>query len=178
MAQSLTEWLGDVESLLTEMKRRARVNTDSELAEVLSTTQSNVSTWRKRGAVPKAALLRFERLNIEDATPTHRTMAARAIAIRAAEFAHQRAGGRGGASRTVLYGVVAGAWDTVVAAIAADLKRKEATTKLWPLQLAEGVMENEEYLAGIADWIASLSSTEVLKALALAPDKAPRSNEE
>lgn len=171
MTQQLTDWLGDVESLITEMKRRARVNTDSELAEILLTTQSNVSTWRKRGSVPKAALLRFERLNLNDAAPSHRILAARTVAIRAAEFSHQRAGNRGGKSRIILYAVVASAWDMIIDAIAADLKKKEKATKLWPLEVADLMMDDERYLASLADWISGLPANEVLGALAGVAEK-------
>lgn len=158
--QSLIEWSGDVSSLLTEMKRRAGVSTDTELARAIGTSQSNVSTWRKRGAVPKAVLLKFERLDFaSEASPGHRTMAARMIAIRAAEYAYERSGA---VSRTVFYMTVAGAWDFIVKAILADLEKKAAVTKRWPTDLAGELIEDERYLDGVADWVSSLSTAEML----------------
>lgn len=53
---------GAVSSTIHEMKRRARVDTDRELAAFLRRDQSAVSQWRRRGAIPEAIMLRFERL--------------------------------------------------------------------------------------------------------------------
>jgi DNA-binding transcriptional regulator YiaG len=157
--QQLTEWQGEVDALLTEMKRRAGVSTDTELAKVLGTTQSNVSTWRRRGRVPQAVLLRFERLNLDaNAWSEHRLLAARTVAIRVAERAHERSGRRGGASRWVFFTTVALVWDRLVATIAADLEKWERTHRRWPSDLASELLENDEYLDQIVDWVMSLSA--------------------
>jgi hypothetical protein len=49
-------------AIILAMKRRAGVETDSQLAAFLAKDQSAVSHWRKRGAVPESAILRLERL--------------------------------------------------------------------------------------------------------------------
>lgn len=163
MAQPLTDWGGDVDSLLTEMKRRAGVNTDTELARIIGTSQSNVSTWRKRGAVPQSVLLKFERMNLShDADPVHRTTAATMIAMRVAEFAFERSASK---SRTVFYMTVAGAWNLIVKTIIADLEKKEARTRRWPSDLAVELIEDAGYLAGLADWVMSLTIQDALASI-------------
>lgn len=54
-------WDGDHASLIREMKRWAGCEYDHELAEFLGKSRHCVATWRLRGAVPEAAVLRFER---------------------------------------------------------------------------------------------------------------------
>ena len=50
----------DVGRTILQMKRGAKVETDCDLARFLGRTPSTIALWRKRGAVPEAALLRFE----------------------------------------------------------------------------------------------------------------------
>jgi len=50
---------GDAGDVIFQMKRAAHLETDGELANLLGRKQSAVSQWRKRNAVPEAAILRF-----------------------------------------------------------------------------------------------------------------------
>lgn len=55
----------DVATFIFEMKRRAKVRTDRELATLLGFAPSTVSSWRRRGHVPGQAILAFfEALNV------------------------------------------------------------------------------------------------------------------
>lgn len=57
----ITEVAADAPALITEMKRRAMVEQDAELAAFVGVGPSTVSKWRARCAVPVAVLLRFDR---------------------------------------------------------------------------------------------------------------------
>jgi hypothetical protein len=84
---NLADWQGDVESLILEMKRRAGVSTDVELAVFLGVTQGAVANWRRRGAVPESTRLSFERQFAgEIDTPSMRALLARALALRLVQF--------------------------------------------------------------------------------------------
>ena len=49
----------DVESKLDRMKLLSRCETDAELAALIGITGSAIAQWRRRGAIPKRATLRF-----------------------------------------------------------------------------------------------------------------------
>ncbi len=49
-----------VDEAIRLMKLRAGVETDTDLGNFLGKAQSTVSTWRKRGRVPEAAIIRLE----------------------------------------------------------------------------------------------------------------------
>ena len=162
MTQPVSQIEGNADALITEMKRRVGADTDTDLARVLGTSQSNVSTWRKRQRVPQGVLLRFDRLNLEaSSTPQHRLIAARALALRAADLAKERVERRGGAGGTTVFMTFAMAWDAIVKAIAADLERKERVTKRWPTELAGELAESEVYMNAIIDWAMSLTFSHI-----------------
>ncbi len=50
----------DAATIIRQMKRTAKVETDGDLAAALGLSPTAISNWRKRGAVPERALLRFE----------------------------------------------------------------------------------------------------------------------
>lgn len=56
----LFSWSGDVSSLIREMKMRVGCEFDRELATFLGKGHTAIAQWRRRGAVPEAALLRLE----------------------------------------------------------------------------------------------------------------------
>ena len=52
---------------IMHMKLRAGLETDSALGQFLGRTQSCVAQWRRKGRVPDAMLIRFEKLLARDA---------------------------------------------------------------------------------------------------------------
>lgn len=50
---------GSCETVINKMKLSAGVETDAELAAFLHKDRSAVAQWRRRGAVPETAILRF-----------------------------------------------------------------------------------------------------------------------
>lgn len=59
-ANELLNWPADVTALIREMKRRAGVESDQELALFLDKSRTAIAQWRRRGAVPEGAILRLE----------------------------------------------------------------------------------------------------------------------
>lgn len=162
MVQPISKVDGDAAALIAEMKRRARVDTDTQLARILETTQSNVSTWKKRKRVPESVLLRFDRLNLAaSSTPELRIVAARALALKAAELAKVRVRKGGKAGETVVFMTFATAWDAVVRAIAADLERKERDTRRWSTDIVGELVESDAYVGAIVDWAMSLPMSDI-----------------
>lgn len=84
---NLADWQGDVDSLIVELKRRAGVGTDYELAVFLGVTQGAVANWRRRGAVPESTRLSLERVFAKELeTPNLRALLARALVMRLVHF--------------------------------------------------------------------------------------------
>jgi hypothetical protein len=173
MMQALADWSGDVASLIREMKRRADVRTDTELAKVLGVDQSTVSTWRRRGAIPEATLLSFERLNRDaKAGRVQRFYAARTVTIRVAEFMYERSRERGGrGDRWLAYSTLATAFESVQAAIEDSLAKLELTTKRWPMDLASDLINDVKYLGQVADWVEAAEFGDILGGIAHRPDQ-------
>lgn len=48
------------EEAIRLMKLRAGTETDTQLGQFLGKAQSTVASWRRRGRVPEAAIVRFE----------------------------------------------------------------------------------------------------------------------
>ena len=149
----LTKWRGDVGSLLTEMKRRAAVPTDRELARFMGVAQATVSYWRTRGQVPEAAILKFERmLTAGGHASAERLAAARAIALRVPEFWYQRALKEGvGGGRAIFYRAASENLHLVVDAAAAQLERYQRQTGQGVWDLAAQLMEDERLLEGLVE---------------------------
>jgi hypothetical protein len=158
MQQALTEWGGDTASLIDEMKRRAGVRTDRDLASFLGVAQSTVSHWRVRGQVPMPSLLRFERmLESGGGGAALRSIAARMVAIRLAEFWYERskvAGATGG--RDLIYFSVAACFPIICDAIMEHLQKYESATGKDPVAAGEDVMRDEEYLKRLRKWVSEL----------------------
>jgi hypothetical protein len=164
MTQALTDWPGGVGSLIAEMKRRASVRTDHELAGFGGWAQSTVANWRKRGAVPEAALLHFEQL-IADPSQSRfsRLLAARTIAMRLPELSMKRFHGhRLPLRRYVVYASIAYNLNAVASEIARQMERLEAEHGLSSTALAQTLIEDEQFLNGVLDWLGSASMSDML----------------
>lgn len=155
--QPLSEFTGDVESLLTEMKRRAGVLTDTELAQVVGTSQSNISTWRKRGAVPKSALLRFDSLDLDTWRSGSYIHAARMVALRVGEFWYGQYVKNGAtAGRWLPYSTVAMALPAIVERVAKDIRAKVVNEGMTALEHGVELVEDEAYLRDLVEWVRAL----------------------
>ncbi|WP_417590793.1 helix-turn-helix domain-containing protein [Parasphingorhabdus sp.] len=49
-----------VDAQIIDMKRKARCETDKELAKFLGKKQSTISQWRRRNSIPESAKMRLE----------------------------------------------------------------------------------------------------------------------
>jgi hypothetical protein len=160
--QPLSEFTGDIESLITEMKRRAGVLTDTELAQVIGTSQSNVSTWRKRGAVPKSALLRFDSLDLDTWRGGNYVHAARMVALRVGEFWYDEYVKNGAtAGRWLPYATVAMALPAIVERVAKDIRAKVSREGMTALEHAVELIEDESYLGDLVSWLRELPAAGV-----------------
>lgn len=162
--QPITDFTGDIESVLTEMKRRAGVQTDTELAQAIGTSQSNISTWRKRGAVPKAALLRFDNLDLDSWRSGNYIHAARMVALRVGEFWYgQYVESGAAAGRWLPYATVATALPAIVERVAQDIRSKVAAEGMTALEHSIELIENEAYLGELVGWLRELPITGMVK---------------
>ena len=181
--QGLTEWAGDVRSLIAEMKRRAGVSTDSQLASFMRVGQSTVAYWRKRGSVPEATVLRFERrlADAQDESPS-RAMVSRMIAIRLAEFWYCKARERGAkGSRVIFFGSVALQFHTIADMVFKQLAIYEEETGSGAWELAETLMEDDAFLSGLLATVRSTPADAALAREARSPpsvvqDESPQSS--
>jgi hypothetical protein len=150
----LTGWEGDTPSLLAEMKRRAGVTTDFNLARFLGVAQTTVSHWRVRMQIPEAALLRAERLLSAGGDKVARRMlAARMIALRLPEFWYLRAtasGAKGG--RAIFYRSVALAYPKILDAIYEQLGTYERETGQTAWDLAPQLLEDSRFLGELVEF--------------------------
>lgn len=162
--QALTVWPGDVDSLITEMKRRAGVRTDQELARFLGTAQSTVANWRKRGSVPNAALLSFDRaIDQHQEADSERMLAARVLALRLPELYHERLTTRGiTRGRQFAYSVIAMSFAAIVAEVARRLALLEVKTDRRPNDLVNELVEDEFFLAQLLDWASEAPAIDLL----------------
>ena len=156
-SQALIGWEGSVASLILEMKRRANVTTDTQLADVLGLNQSTVSTWRRRGSVPEAVLLRFAAAanDYEHRVSGWRYIAARAIALRVATFMDEQKSGTKESSWST-YQTVSMGFNSLVDAIYADLISVKELSEVTTFGLAERFINDESYLAKFASWMRDL----------------------
>lgn len=162
--QAITEFSGDVDAVLNEMKRRAHVSTDTQLAKVIGTSQSNVSTWRKRGAVPKAALLKFERrlADGQEKAPLH--VASLMVAYRLAEYwAAKAAGPNIDDKRWIILGTLATAHSALIDAIKKNIVKKQNQSGLTPLEIASELIRSETFLEQLYSWVKELSLEEIVR---------------
>lgn len=152
---ALTEWNGDVASLLAEMKRRAGVVTDRDLGRFMGAAQATVSYWRTRGQVPQSAILKFEHLlSIGGQAVAERIAAARAIALRVPEYWYQQAVSEGiGGGRAVFYRAVAEAFQVVVDAAATQLETYERHTGQGAWELATQLIDDDLLLTTLVDLV-------------------------
>ena len=161
--QALTEWPGGVSSLITEMKRRAGVRTDMDLARFLGVAQSTVSHWRVRGRVSEPTLLRAERLFSAGGKPlADRMLAARMIALRVAEFWYQRAaatGAKGG--RALFYRSVVRGFPAIIDAVYEQLGTYELQTGQTAWELAPHLLEDDRFIEQLVAFAKAEPTTEV-----------------
>jgi hypothetical protein len=158
----LTGWDGDTDSLIAEMKRRAGVATDHNLARFLGVAQTTVSHWRVRMRIPEAALLRAERLlSAGGHAVTARMLAARMIALRLPEFWYLRAsasGAKGG--RAIFYRRVALALPKIIDAVYEQIGTYERETGQTPRDLAGLLLEDERFIEGLVELAKGIPSNE------------------
>jgi hypothetical protein len=154
----LTDWNGDSDSLIVEMKRRAGVRTDGELATRLGLSQSAVAHWRRRKAVPQSALLSFERLGSQDADyPNYRIMCARALAMRLAEYDYQKLKNQKSmAGRKFSYTLQAMQLDIVSDECCRQLKLVETKFGIDADQALGLLIEDEVFLSGLSEWASNI----------------------
>lgn len=165
MQQALTEWSGDVPSLITEMKRRAGVPTDQALAQFMNVAQSTVAGWRKRDTVPDSAILKFEeRLNDPRHGELSRLMAARMIALRLPELWYQRFAERGSKiDRHLVYMGIAINLGGITSAIAEQMERLEAERGLDTNELSALLFNDDNYLQEVVEWIEETSLADLFQ---------------
>lgn len=164
MTQPLSEWPGDTDSLIVEMRRRAGVRTDQELAKFMGVAQSTVSNWRKRSSVPTSAILKFEFASAEPRDMDFaRLLAARAIAMRLPEILHRRMEKGGAIGRYLSYAMVAGTLDGISKEIIRQIERLQSQTGLSVDELGPRLIEDDVFLNGLADWVSGASMAEMVE---------------
>jgi hypothetical protein len=158
---ALTEWGGDAPSLLAEMKRRAGVATDRDLARFIGAAQATVSYWRTRGQVPESAILKFEHLLALGGQPiAERLAAARAIAMRVPEYWYQQAVREGiGGGRAVFYRAASEAFQILVDAAAVQLEVYERQTGQVAWELAMQLIDDDHFLTRLLDIVRNSASS-------------------
>ncbi|MDP3908709.1 helix-turn-helix domain-containing protein [Novosphingobium sp.] len=164
--QALSGWAGDVASLVREMKRRAGVKTDQELAEFLSISQSAVANWKQRGGVPEAAILKFEEaVSNRQKTPTLRVIYARAVAMRVPAIWAERVQRKGkGGSEFIPYFTVSTSLNVITNRVAKEIAEIERATGLPTADVAMQLLSDDDYLWGIVGWLNEVSMAELLLA--------------
>lgn len=161
--QALADWPGDVASLVREMKRRAGVRTDHELATFLGAAQSTVANWKQRGAVPEAALLKFEEVLARRASsPNLRHLYARAVAMRIPEVWYKRVSSKSAAGRHIPYLTIAMSFNSIVALIADDIGKYELQRGDSLGNIVTAMLDDEDYLSQIIDWLDHTPASEIM----------------
>ncbi len=161
--QTLTDIQGQVETVITELKRRSGTTTDGELALAIGTSQANISNWRSRGKVPKSILLKCEKLEENIWSKSSHYVAARIVAFRVAEYAFQtskEAGSEGG--RYLFYALVATIFPALIDVLADDIAQKERSSQRMATDIAQDLIENKEYLKLVWNWLKNSSAEEIL----------------
>lgn len=162
--QPLTDWAGDVSSLIDEMKRQAGVTTDQALVRFMGAAHGTITNWRARGAVPRAALLRFEeKLAKVPANPGLRAVLARAVALRIPELWFQQISERGAeATREVPYITVAMSFNVIVEEVQRSMEAFEKERGVSSQVAMRHLLEDEHFLHGLLDWLKNASAVELL----------------
>lgn len=170
-SQALTEFQDDVPALVAEMKRRAAVATDRDLATFLGVAQSTVSHWRQRGQVPESAILRFERAVAAKAEPDPvRAMAARMVALRVADYWFSSLGQEATPGRRELvYGTVAMSFHSITDQVFETLQRHERESGLTSWALATRMLDDAAFLQQIVDWVSNISASQAVLREAMTP---------
>lgn len=172
LTQTLTDWTGDTPSLIAEMKRRAGVRTDRDLATFMGVAQSTVSHWRTRDHVTEAAILRFEKLLAANSVEpdASRAIAARMVAIRVADYWYSTFDGASAPGRRlVVFGTVAGAFHSITDQIYENLLKHERLSGLDAWEVADRMIEDDRFLQQVTDWIGSISLAAGLRREAMSP---------
>lgn len=161
--QELTAWDGDVSSLISEMKRRAGVATDTELGDFMGISQGAVANWRRRQAVPEAALQRFQQaLDRGDGASSERAIWARCVTMRLAEFWYSKIAERNpDAPRDVPYLTIGVAFPMVVAEVARTMERLEKDHSITTREVASMMLDQGYFLEDLRKWVADLSFAEI-----------------
>lgn len=151
--EALTQWDGDTGSLIAEMKRRAGVTTDQNLAKHLGIAQSTLSWWRRRDRIPEAAVLRAERvLQAGGDVVTSRMLAARMIVLRLPEFWYIKAAASGlKARRAIIYRRVAFDFIAIVEAVYEQLGDFERESGETASNLAPQLLDDESFMLNLIE---------------------------
>ncbi|MGB7373573.1 hypothetical protein [Pontixanthobacter sp.] len=159
----MIDFVGEVEDVINEMKLRALVATDTELASALGTTQSNVSTWRKRGAVPKSTLLKFEQIIAERVNESLLHVASRMVAYRLAEYwISGLTGPAANEKRWVVTTCLAYGHFALIRAIEHNIESEFLRTGLPYMEIAAGYIKEEAFLNKLKEWMQKQSFDEIL----------------
>lgn len=161
--QAMTEHVGDVDAVIDEMKLRASVATDTQLAAVIGTSQSNISTWRKRGAVPKAVLRTFDQRvdAAKDQAPLHVASLMVAYGL-AAHWLDQIEGSGEDRKRWLVLITLAAGHGMLTRAIKENILKYQGKTKLSPMEIAEGMLGDEAFLEMLRSWLKSQPLGEIV----------------
>lgn len=171
-SQALTDWDGNVSSLIAEMKRRAGVATDTELGEFMGISQGAIANWRRREAVPEAALQRFQQaLDKGAGASSERAIWARCVTMRLAEFWYSKIAAKNPeAPRTVPYLTLGVAFPMVVAEVAQRMERLEKDHSITTREVASLMLDDGYFLEDLAKWVDDLSFAEIWAASRVSPD--------
>lgn len=164
MQQPLSDFAADIDALIMEMKRRAGVWTDQELAKFMGAAQSTVSNWRKRGRVPDKAILQFEgALEQPQADDIARHLAARAIVLRLPELYFERLRGDNvSIGRHLPYSYIAASLGFLTRETERQLEVLEQKTGKSFRELEPLLIEDEAFLNSVLDWFTKLSMSEAI----------------
>ena len=164
-SSSLFNFAGDADVPIREMKRRADVATDTELANFIGIGQSAIAKWRGRGAVPDPAILRFEsQIEERQAFPNERALLARALAMRLAEYDYDRLKKSGSsATKMMVYAIHAGRLDLVADFCFEQLEDVERQFNISPQAAANMLIEHTEFYDELSVIAGSIPVSQVLE---------------
>lgn len=140
------------------------MRTDQELAEFMGSAQSTVSNWRKRGAVPESAVLKFEAVAADpNRDELRRLVAAQTVALRLPELYYERWRERDPKmGRHIFYSGISLSLGAIIAEVAEQMKRLETAHKLSIESLVPLLLEDVGFLNGVLDWLEETSFAEIV----------------
>ncbi|MEE4153228.1 MAG: helix-turn-helix domain-containing protein [Erythrobacter sp.] len=145
------------------MKRRAGVSTDLELARFMGVGHSTVSNWRQRGAVPEAAILKFEKaMSATPATSSRRALYARAIAMSLPEhWFRTKPHGVPRMSRDAAYLSAAMSFNAIAAEAARRLLAYELEHGVDSDRALHALFDDMDFMEALLEWFQGQSHEEL-----------------